>query len=206
VPVATDSTQEYRDLRELLDTGSAGGAAPLEKAERKQALMVFGGAAAVVLLVIIGLVALPRGDGNDSGSETAAESTGAATGGESGDTGKASATATTAAPIATPAGLSSFQYEVPSANILPGLKPGDSVDFYNGPDLVAQQILVQALGAENEVLPGFPMRSLTIAATADDMRKLNSVTSKTKRSMATATTPTTAAPPPADSGTPPPSG
>jgi hypothetical protein len=202
VPVATESTEEYRQLRELLDTGSAGGAATVDEAERKQARMVFGGAAAVVLLVIIGLVAFPKGDGKGSGSKTAGETKGATTGKEA-TNGTAGATATTAAPIATPAGLNSFQYEVPSANILPGLKPGDSVDFYNGPDPVAQHILVQALGEENEVLPGFRMRSLTIAATPDDMRKLNSVTAKTKRSMATGSAPTTASSAPA---TPPASG
>jgi hypothetical protein len=204
VPVATESTQEYRDLRQLLDTGSAGGAATVDAAERKQARMVFGVAGAVVLLVIIGLVALPRGGGKDSGSKTAADKTGATNGTAPANTETGATTATTVAPIATPEGLNSFQYEVPSANVLPGLKPGDSVDFYNGAEPVAQHILVQALGGETDLGFGIRMRALTIAASADDMRKLNSVTNKTKRGMATSSTPTTApAPAPA---APPPSG
>ena len=199
MPVATESTQEYRDLRQLLDTGSTGGAATVDEAERKQARMIFGVAGAVVLLVIIGLVALPRG--KSGGSKTAAEKT-EATGTGPVTTGT-EATTTTVAPIATPDGLQSFQYEVPSAAILPNLMPGEYVDFYNAADPVAQHVLIQALGTENEVLPGFPMRSLTIATTPDDMRKLNSVTAKTKRSMARGSTPTTAAP--AAPATPPPS-
>jgi len=201
VPVATESTQEYRDLRQLLDTGSTGGAATVDEAERKQARMIFGVAGAVVLLVIIGLVAFPRG-GKGNGSKTAAEKTEATTGAGPA-TSATEATTTTVAPIEAPAGLNSFQYDVPSSHILPDLKPTDYVDFYNGPDLVAQHVLVQAIGEEHEVLVGFPMRSLTIATTADDMRKLNSVTATKNRIMARSSTPTTAAP--AAPGTSPPS-
>ena len=209
MPVATESTQEYRDLRELLDTGSSGGGPSVEEAERKQALLVFGGAAAVVLLVIVGLVALPKDDDKGGGSKAAAEDTETTTGEKSASTGQESATATTLPPVATPEGLSAFPYEVPSANVLPELKPGDTVDFFLSADLVAANILVKGIGGENEVLPGFPMRSMTLAATPDDMRKLNAALPKTKRSMATSTAPAPtpapdpAAPPATDPAAPP---
>lgn len=208
MPVATESTQEYRDLRELLDTGSSGGGPSVEEAERKQALMVFGGAAAVVLLVIVGLVALPKDDDKDGGSNASADTEQTA-GEESANTEQESPTATTLAPVATPEGLSAFNYEVPSANVLPELKPGDTVDFFLSADLVAANILVKGIGGENEVLAGFPMRQLTLAASPDDMRKLNGALPKTKRSMATAAAPAPApapdpaAPPATDPAAPP---
>jgi len=171
--VATDSTQEYRELRELLDTGSSGaGAATAEAAEKKQALMVFGGAAAVVLLVIIGLVAFPKGD-KGKASTTPADKTAAPAGDAAGST---STTAAPAPALEAPAGTNAVPYEVLSTKVLPGLKPGDRVDFLNGPDVVARNILVLAVGEEQDILAGFKQRVVTIAATDEERATLLSVT------------------------------
>jgi hypothetical protein len=182
VPVATDSTQEYRELRELLDTGSSGaGAATAEAAEKKQARMVFGGAAAVVLLVIIGLVVFPKDDHKGKKSTTPADKTEAPAGGAAGN----GATSTTAAPVPAldaPLGTKAVPYEVLSTKVLPGLKPGARVDFFNGPDVVARNILVLAVGEEQDILAGFKQRVITIAASDEETRTLLSVTAG-KRSM-----------------------
>jgi hypothetical protein len=194
--VATDSTQEYRELRELLDTGSSGaGAATAEAAEKKQALMVFGGAAAVVLLVIIGLVAFPKADDKGKASTTPADKTGAPAGEATGN----GATSTTAAPVpalVAPAGTKAVPYEVLSTKLLPGLKAGDRVDFLNGPDVVARNILVLAVGEEQDILAGFKQRVVTIAASDEETRNLLSVTAG-KRSMTQASgEPAPTTPPP----------
>jgi hypothetical protein len=198
VPVATDSTQEYRELRELLDTGSSGaGAATAEAAEKKQALMVFGGAAAVVLLVIIGLVAFPKDDGKGKASSTAADKTGVPAGDAAGN-GATSTTPTTAPapPLEAPAGTKAGPYEVLSSKVLAGLKAGDRVDFLNGPDVVARNILVLAVGEEQDILAGFKQRVVTIAATDDERATLLSVTIS-KRSMTQASgEPAPTTPPP----------
>ena len=199
MPVATDSTQEYRELRELLDTGSSGaGAATAEAAEKKQALMVFGGAAAVVLLVIIGLVAFPKDDDKGKASTTAADKTGA----PAGDAAGTGATVTTATPttvavpaLEAPAGTKAGPYEVLSSKVLPGLKAGDRVDFLNGPDVVARNILVLAVGEEQDILAGFKQRVVTIAATDEERTTLLSVTIS-KRSMTQASGETAPTPPP----------
>lgn len=196
MPVATDSTQEYRELRELLDTGSSGaGAATAEAAEKKQALMVFGGAAAVVLLVIIGLVAFPKDDDKAKASSTGADKTEA----PAGDAAGTGATSTTAAPVPAleaPAGTKAVPYEVLSTKVLPGLKAGDRVDFLNGPDVVARNILVLAVGEEQDILAGFKQRVVTIAATDEERTNLLSVTAG-KRSMTQASgEPAPTTPPP----------
>ena len=184
MPVATDSTQEYRELRELLDTGSSGaGAATAEAAERKQALMVFGGAAAVVLLVIIGLVAFPKDD-KGKASTTAADKTGAPAGDAAGN-GATATTPATAAPapaLDAPAGTKALPYDILSNKLLPGLKAGDRVDFLNGPDIAAPNILVLAVGEETDILAGFKQRTLTIAVTDEERTNLLSVTAS-KRGM-----------------------
>lgn len=195
MPVATDSTQEYRDLRELLDTGSSGaGAATAEAAEKKQALMVFGGAAAVVLLVIIGLVSFPKDDNKGKASATPAVKTEAPAGDAAGN----GATPTTAAPVPAleaPAGTKAVPYEVLSTKVLPGVKAGDRVDFLNGPDVVARNILVLAVGEEQDILAGFRQRVVTIAATDEETRNLLSVTAG-KRSMTQASGEPASTPPP----------
>lgn len=198
MPVATDSTQEYRELRELLDTGSSGaGAATAEAAEKKQALMVFGGAAAVVLLVIIGLVAFPKDDDKGNASTTPADKTGA----PAGDAAANGATSTTATTVPVPAldapaGTKALPYDVLSTKMLPGLKAGDRVDFLNGPDIVAPNILVLLVGEETDILAGFKQRTLTIAVTDAERTNLLSVTAS-KRGMTQASgEPAPTTPPP----------
>jgi hypothetical protein len=169
--VATESTQEYRELRELLDTGSAGGAATLEEAQRKQALMVFGGAAAVVLLVVIGLVAFPKDDDKSEASTKPADSTEEST--------EASATTTpptTVAPLEAPPGTKAYPYAILTGKLLDGLKQGDYVAFYDGERLLAENLLILSISPEEEDAGfGFKQKRITIAATDAQIPILNDV-------------------------------